>query len=59
MTTPPFVTITLSYKDAQALYDHTGTMPWAPESWSNNIRAELSEVLHTAYGESFDDMRSY
>ena len=42
---PPYVGITLSWDDAQCLYDHTGTMPWVPGSWSKNVRDELSEVL--------------
>jgi hypothetical protein len=41
----PYVSITLSRADAQALYDHTGTMPHAPGSWSNAVRGELSEAL--------------
>lgn len=39
------VVLELSRRDARALYDHTGTMPSAPGSWSNNVRSLLSEVL--------------
>lgn len=37
--------ITLTREDAQYLYDHTGTMPFLRGSWSNNVRAALSEAL--------------
>ena len=39
------LTITLTRNEAQCLYDHTGTMPYAPGSWSHNVRARLSEAL--------------
>lgn len=39
------ITLELDPSDAQGLYDHTGTMPSAPGSWSNNVRAALSEAL--------------
>lgn len=39
----------LSRWEAQALYDHTGTMPHAPGSWSNNLRDALSQLLATGH----------
>lgn len=39
------IILTLTRDDAQGLYDHTGTMPYAPGSWSNNVRTVLSEAL--------------
>lgn len=35
----------LSRDDLQGLYDHLGTIPYAPGSWSHNWRAALSEAL--------------
>jgi hypothetical protein len=43
-----WVSLELSYTDAQRLYEHLGTMPYAPGSWSHVIRAELSDALHEA-----------
>jgi hypothetical protein len=40
-----YVTLVLSREDAQALYDHTGTMPFAPDAWSHQVRSALSEAL--------------
>jgi len=50
----------MTYADAQALYDHTGTMPYAPGSWSNNVREELSEILFSdpRNGYTADEMNS-
>jgi hypothetical protein len=39
------IRLELSKADAQALYDHTGTMPYLHRSWSNNVREALSEAL--------------
>lgn len=38
----------LSTASAQALYDHTGTMPWAPGSWTHTVRRALSDELGLA-----------
>jgi hypothetical protein len=47
----PYVKLELPYMDAQSLYEHIGTMPYAPGSWSNIVREELSEALHEAQHE--------
>ena len=45
------VTIGLTVFDAQRLYDHMGTMPWAPLSWSTKLRRKLSTVLRDHWAE--------
>lgn len=40
-----WVAIAFTRDDAQALYDLTGTLPFAPDSWTHRVRSELSSVL--------------
>lgn len=48
-----FVTVRLTRQDARKLYDHTGTMPFAEGSWSNNVRDALSGEI--GYGVCMKD----
>lgn len=48
-----FVTVRLTRQDARKLYDHTGTMPFALGSWSNNVRDALSGEI--GYGVCMKD----
>lgn len=49
------VLIALSMRDARQLYEHTGTMPFAPGSWSHHVRAELSSALSGEPRRTHDD----
>lgn len=42
------IKVELALEDAQALYAHTGTMPYTPWAWTHRVRAAVSEGLATA-----------
>lgn len=40
-----WVAVALTEEDARKLYDHTGTMPHEPDTWTGRVRRELASVL--------------